>query len=64
MLDRMTGGRYRSTPHRVKRNTSGRDRLSFPVFFDPNFFARVQRIPGIIHACFSILEFIVLSVAG
>jgi isopenicillin N synthase-like dioxygenase len=46
MLDRMTGGLYRSTPHRVARNTSGKDRLSFPLFFDPNFFAQVQRIPG------------------
>jgi isopenicillin N synthase-like dioxygenase len=44
MLDRMTGGLYKSTPHRVKRNTSGHDRLSFPLFFDPNFEARVQRI--------------------
>jgi isopenicillin N synthase-like dioxygenase len=43
MLDRMTGGRYRSTPHRV-RNPLPRDRLSFPFFFDPNFFARVQPI--------------------
>ncbi|MGE0800400.1 MAG: 2OG-Fe(II) oxygenase family protein [Lautropia sp.] len=47
MLDRMTGGRYRSTPHRVVRNTSGRDRLSFPLFFDPNFEARVQPIEGL-----------------
>lgn len=44
MLDRMTGGRYRSTPHRVLRNTTARDRISFPLFFDPNFEARVQRI--------------------
>lgn len=47
MLDRMTGGLYKSTPHRVKRNTSGHDRLSFPLFFDPNFEARVQRIDGL-----------------
>jgi isopenicillin N synthase-like dioxygenase len=47
MLDRMTGGLYRSTPHRVVRNTSGYDRLSFPLFFDPNFNARVQRIEGL-----------------
>lgn len=47
MLDRMTGGLYRSTPHRVRRNTSGRERLSFPLFFDPNFFVKVQRIPGL-----------------
>ncbi|MFN8395601.1 MAG: 2-oxoglutarate and iron-dependent oxygenase domain-containing protein [Bacteroidia bacterium] len=46
MLDRMTGGLYKSTPHRVRRNDSGRDRLSFPLFFDPNFFVRVQRIAG------------------
>jgi isopenicillin N synthase-like dioxygenase len=47
MLDRMTRGLYRSTPHRV-RNPAPRDRLSFPFFFDPNFFARVQPIdlPG------------------
>ena len=43
MLDRMTGGLYRSTPHRV-RNRSGRDRLSFPFFFDPNFAAEVRPI--------------------
>jgi isopenicillin N synthase-like dioxygenase len=47
MLDRMTGGLYRSTPHRV-RNPAPRDRHSFPFFLDPNFFARVQPIdlPG------------------
>ena len=44
MLDRMTGGLYRCTPHRVALNTSGRDRLSFPLFFDPDFDARIEPI--------------------
>lgn len=43
MLDRMTKGRYRSTPHRV-RNPAPHDRLSFPFFFDPNFNAPVKPI--------------------
>ena len=43
MLDRMTRGYYRSNPHRV-RNTSGRSRLSFPFFFDPNFEATIEPI--------------------
>lgn len=46
ILDRMTGGRCRSVPHRVAINTSGRDRLSIPFFFDPDFDARVQPVPG------------------
>ncbi len=46
MLDRMTGGRYRSLPHRVAINTSGRDRLSIPLFFDPDFDTRIQPVPG------------------
>lgn len=43
MLDRMTGGLYRSTPHRVK-TPSKHDRLSFPFFFDPSFSAEVRPI--------------------
>lgn len=46
MLDRMTRGLYRSTPHRV-RNPAPRDRLSFPFFFDPNFNAEVRAIEGL-----------------
>jgi isopenicillin N synthase-like dioxygenase len=45
MLDRMTGGWYRSTPHRV-RNLSGGGRLSLPFFFDPDFEAEVPPLPA------------------
>jgi isopenicillin N synthase-like dioxygenase len=40
----MTRGRYRSDPHRV-RNLSGRDRVSFPLFLDPSWDARVAALP-------------------
>lgn len=43
MLDRMTGGLYRSTPHRVQ-NQSQEGRLSFPFFFDPNFDVEIRPI--------------------
>jgi len=46
MLERMTGGRYKSTPHRV-HNTSGVDRLSFPLFLDPAWDADVLPVPEV-----------------
>ncbi|GGE14313.1 hypothetical protein GCM10011529_20870 [Polymorphobacter glacialis] len=45
MLDRLTGGVWRSTPHRVVNN-SGHERLSWPLFFDPAFDAVVEPLPG------------------
>jgi isopenicillin N synthase-like dioxygenase len=49
MLDRMTRGRYRSDPHRV-RNLSGQDRVSFPLFLDPSWDARVTPLPDSVFA--------------
>ena len=46
MLERMTNGRYRSTPHRV-RNTARTDRFSFPFFFDPAWDAEVLPVPSV-----------------
>jgi isopenicillin N synthase-like dioxygenase len=44
MLERLTGGRYRSTPHRVRNSGTG-DRLSFPFFLDPSWDAIVRKLP-------------------
>ncbi len=45
MLDRLTGGWYHSTPHRV-RNAAERGRLSYPFFFDPGFADEVPALPS------------------
>ena len=44
MFERLTLGRYRSAPHRVV-NRSGKERLSYPLFFDPDFAATVEPLP-------------------
>jgi len=46
MLERLTQGIFKSTPHRVK-NISGRSRYSFPFFFDPDFSRSVSVLPGL-----------------
>lgn len=47
MLEKMTGGLYRSTLHRVvtpPREIAPNGRVSFPFFFDPNFNAKITPI--------------------
>ncbi len=44
MLDRMTAGRYRSTPHRVRPSRS-KGRVSLPFFYDPGWEAAVAPLP-------------------
>ena len=45
MLEKITGGLYVSTPHRVY-NPQPRDRISFPFFFDPDFDSEIISLVG------------------
>ena len=49
MLEKLTRGRYRSTPHRVKnmnaRTTAAGPRFSFPLFYDPSWDASLSTLP-------------------
>jgi isopenicillin N synthase-like dioxygenase len=45
MLERLTGGRFVSAPHRVINRYAG-PRLSFPFFYDPDFDAVMAPVPG------------------
>ncbi|KAF9949801.1 hypothetical protein BGZ70_001630 [Mortierella alpina] len=40
-IERLTGGLYHATVHRVLNNTSGQDRYSIPFFFDPQLDATI-----------------------
>ena len=44
MLERLTAGRYRSTPHRVRSPQDG-ERISIPFFFDPDWDAPIGALP-------------------
>ena len=44
MLERASGGRFLSTPHRVRLPAT--DRYSFPLFLDPGWEAVVEPLPG------------------
>ena len=44
MLERLTAGRYRSTPHRVRSPHDG-ERISIPFFFDPDWDAPIETLP-------------------
>ncbi|KAI1309975.1 hypothetical protein EDD11_003924 [Mortierella claussenii] len=47
-IEKLTGGLYRATVHRVLSNTSGQDRYSIPFFFDPALDAQIPyRIPNL-----------------
>ncbi len=45
MLEKITGGLFKSTLHRV-RNSSNRSRLSWPYFFDPSWNTVIRPLPG------------------
>jgi isopenicillin N synthase-like dioxygenase len=47
MIPRWTNGLYRSNLHRViNTNPAGRDRYSIPLFYSPNYYARIEAVPG------------------
>jgi isopenicillin N synthase-like dioxygenase len=46
LMQRWTNDLYRSTRHRVVNAASGRDRYSLAYFYDIDFHARVEALPG------------------
>jgi len=47
MIPRWTNGLYHSNPHRVRNHySSGAPRYSIPFFYEPDYFARIEAVPG------------------
>lgn len=47
MIPRWTNGHYHSNPHRVRNHrSSGAPRYSIPFFYEPDYFARIEAVPG------------------
>jgi isopenicillin N synthase-like dioxygenase len=51
MIPRWTNGLYNSNPHRVRnRHSGGRERYSIPFFYEPDYMARIEALPGTVPA--------------
>ena len=51
MIPRWTNGRYLSNPHRVRNlHSAGQPRYSIPFFYEPDYFARIEPVPGTVPA--------------
>lgn len=50
MVKRWTNEFYHSSPHRVLNNTSGRDRYSIPLFFNPDYLTHIECVPTCLPA--------------
>ena len=47
MIPRWTNGLYHSNPHRVRnRHSGGAPRFSIPFFYEPDYLARIEAVPG------------------
>lgn len=47
MIPRWTNGLYHSNPHRVRNvHSGGAARFSIPFFYEPNYLARIEAVPG------------------
>ncbi len=51
MIPRWTNGRYHSNPHRVRNlHSGGRPRYSIPFFYEPDYAALIEPVPGTVPA--------------